>query len=471
MGASRPLSWVISSWAISLCVACNSGDEAAETGPYAAETQATGWGEDDGGLDPEAACIVNGELQRPLWALESAEHRVVLHQPGVAPLELAIPEFAGGWSSVDVSATHVAAAYIADDAIVRLFERTSGELVWERRYVGSGLGTPFVDDHGRVLLGYVDYMQMSMALGYEGGLWLREDGDVELRWVHPVGPVNEDGWAPAFFLEPDDLSSDQRLTGWGWVAPATGAKLVLAEELFSPPGMRIEDDAFEYIDVHPEHGLRLLHAAFEASRWVPLSTAEHAGVVNASDRWRLLDLRGPDERQSFARVSIVDGELLEFEMPTPPAGFEVLGAGCLGPQLGIDARGRVLLAVRDGDAAWIGAWDPETDEWSLIGLPMIEIDGVDIIGVWGEYVYVAGFTEPSCDSEPFVDPPDDALIGSGYQLVGVDSGLALPVGQRLAIDDQRVCATWWTNAARIVYDLEDGDELELPSSTQAGWFD
>lgn len=454
-----------------LCAAgCGTSADPELTGPYGAETQASGWGE-EGGSDPASTCIVDGELQRPLWI--EVDEQLVIYEPG-GPVELPLPGL-GSWLYTDASPSHVAVTYYADDeGIVRLFARGSDELIWERRYPDGGLGRPIVHDDGRVLVSYDDRLR---GFNSEGGLLLAADGDIELPWILPRGRIDAHGWAPAMFVEPDNLSSDQAFTGWGWVAPSSGAKLTLAEASHPRSDFfRVEDGAFEYIDDDPEVGLRLLHAEVEGSHWIELpAAAQNARMLAYNDRYRLLELwwSDGDDDSSLARVSITDGELLEFDHPPPPAGFEFFG--CYGLNFAIDPLGRMLTGVRDGAAARIAAWDFELETWSLLGLPMSEVSDVGFARVDGEFVHVFGYFDElgGCNGPvaPFVDPPADALLGSSNQLVGVESGLVVPVGLEVAIDEQRVCATWVTETERIVLDLEDGDELTFPHSYDAGWFE
>jgi hypothetical protein len=163
--------------------------------------------------------------------------------------------------------------------------------------------------------------------------------------------------------------------------------------------------------------------------------------------------------------------VLEFDVPPPPAGFESLG--CFGTEFSIDSLGRVLSGVRDDNAAWVAAWEPELDEWSLLGLPM-SVQGIEFGSVSGEWVPVYTFGEDVCGpTAPFVDPPADALLPYAAQLIGVESQLAVPAGQAIVLDDRRVCATWrsYDLSARIVHDLADGEELVLPFRLDAGWFE
>jgi hypothetical protein len=151
-------------------------------------------------------------------------------------------------------------------------------------------------------------------------------------------------------------------------------------------------------------------------------------VLAFNDRYRLIELRWSDDDQSLARVSITDGEVYEFDSPPPPSGFEFFG--CNGLTLSIDSLGRLLTAVRDDDAVWIAAWQPETDEWSLLGLPLADVDGMRVYALGGEIVYAVGY-------------------GSA--------------------------ATWLAGDERVVHDLEDGDQLVFPIAPngfpEAGWIE
>lgn len=454
-------------------IVSNSETGADET-PYSAETQASGWGEDDDD-QPGSGCIVDGELRRPLWLAGALDERLLLYPSDGGVVELPVPEHET-WIGVDVSATHVAAAYRGDnDGFVRLFARESHELIWERRYLESRLGDPFLLDDGRVLLGYFD--DFSMALGFHGGLLLGGAEDVELPWVYPIEQVGAHGFAPALFLDPADQSlSERKLTGWGWVEPESNAKVILEDELaLRPSYMLVEGDAFEYVDGDPEAGARLLWAAFEGSHWVPLPVADGIWVAAHNDRHRLLQLSSADS--TLVRLSIADGELLGFDRPPPPSGQQFFGCD---DDLTIDSLGRVLYAVRDESAARVAAWDPETQQWSFVGLPMIDLLDVHFGQVFGEFVAVSGSDDehncsepidPEDPGAPFIDPPADALVGDSRQLIGVESGTVVQNRGAVDVDPQRVCATWITTDARIIHDLEDGDELALPFSTHHGWFD
>ena len=142
--------------------------------------------------------------------------------------------------------------------------------------------------------------------GVEGGLLISEGATIELPWSLPAQPLNADGWAPALFLEPFDTTSDLPLTGWGWIEPRSGAKIILEDQLrFAPNHLLIKDDAFEYLDQSPD-GLRLLHAEFDGSRWIPLPSPG-AYVLAFNDRYRLINLYWSEDDPSdlsLARVSM-----------------------------------------------------------------------------------------------------------------------------------------------------------------------
>jgi hypothetical protein len=458
-------------------VACGSADVELGTTAYAAETRATGWDEDseaDEGSD-DAACIVDGALRRPLWIAATDDARTLVYEPGAAPIELDTPELDNRSAGFDASADFIAAAYIGDNhGIVRVFARGTGELVWERRYLDSGVWQPFVADDGRVLLGYVD--PRKAALGFDGGLWLSETQSIELPATLPLGPPDADGWAPSLFLDPDDMSSDQRLTGWGWVSPASGARLVhtqalFEQALFAPPDLHITGAAFEYTD-RAEAGARLLYARPDASYWIPLPDDPQSYWQQARSGNYRLYLTGFESEDPLVRVATHTGEVLQLLPPPLPPGFQLFS--CPRYNRGIDVHGRVLAGVRDSHAAWLAAWEPGTSDWTLLGRPMVDVQGVDIVASHGQFVTVYSPREPgACDltALPFVDPPVDALVSGHFQLIGVDSGLGVATGPYPEIDPARVCATWRGENERVVFDLDDGDQLSLPRSVHAGWFD
>lgn len=133
--------------------------------------------------------------------------------------------------------------------------------------------------------------------------------------------------------------------------------------------------------------------------------------------------------------------------------------------------------MRDDDAAWIAAWEPETEEWSLLGLPLADVDGMWVYAIGGT-VYAIGVGDPdSCEdpAAPFSNPPADALLGDSQQIASVESGLVWPAGLFVQLDGQRVCAMWIAGEERVVLDLEDGDQLVFPIAPvgypRAGWID
>lgn len=452
-------------------VACGSAEEEVGTTAYAAETRATGWDADDEadeGSDDDA-CIVDGALRRPLWIAATDDAQTLVYEPGAAPIELDTPEL-DNVANLDASAELIAVTYIGDNhGIVRVFERSNGELVWERRYLDSTVGRPFVDDDGRVLVSYSD--PFGAALGFNGGLWLSETKTRELPESLPLGPADADGWAPSLFLDPDDMTSDLRLTGWGWVSPASGARLVLTEALFTPPSFHVTGAALEYTD-RAEDGARLLHARPDASYWIPLPDSELYWLLARAGAYWLYELSGSVSEEQLVRVGTRTGEVLQLSLPPLPPGFELFP--CPAYNRGLDVHGRVLAGVRDTHAAWLAAWEPGTSEWTLLGRPMVDVQGVDVIASEGEFVTVYTPREPGTCNEtalPFVDPPADALVSGRYQLIGVDSGLGVAAGSPPQIDSARVCATWRDEDERVVFDLADGDQLSLPSSIHAGWFD
>jgi hypothetical protein len=465
---SRPLSvGPCSLLAISLLACGSAPDDPDQVG---VDTQATGWADEVPA--PSSGCIVDGQLQRPLWVMDQAAATVVLHEPGGVTLELAAPG-SGGPRGVDVGPSHVAITNPGTEeegSLARLYDRHTGELIWERSYPSRSLYGPRVAADGQVAVSYFDHA--SPRSQPDGSLVITHAGDeLDLVGFQALARVGPSGWVPGLFLDLDDLSSDLRLTGWGWRSADFGSALTLAHGIFAPNGFRVHGEYIEYLDYDFEPHPRLLRAAPTGSAWIELEGLDSMYVRAANDGYRLLfDASDP---QRMGRIQTIDGEVLVFDRPLAPAGYERLE--CADFNVAIDGRGRVLFVVRDASVARIAAWDPKSEETALIGAPMSEITGVEFFDALGRYQQLFAYANESlsCDHVAWEAPPDGALLGESIQLIDVDSGEGMAVSGSLLIDPSRVCATWpdWTLAdTRVIYDLEDGDMITLPGNTiHVGW--
>ena len=239
--------------------------------------------------------------------------------------------------------------------------------------------------------------------------------------------------------------------------------------MFTPPDFTVRGSALEYLE-WLDDGPRLLHASSTGSAWVPLPPAESYWPQAAGDGFRLLARSGGDT--PLVRITTATGEVLPLFLPPLPDGVEFFACG--GGSFGVDAHGRVLAGVRNSQAAWLVAWAPGTSGWVFVGRPMADVQGVDVVASQGEFVTLYTPREPgSCGEEalPFVDPPADAFVEGEYQLIGLDSGLAVATDALPEVDPTHVCAMWGWPAERVVLDLADGETLSLPRSVHAGWFD
>lgn len=436
------------------------------------------------GEDAVAACIVDGALTRALAIADSKGQQLHVYEVGAAPITLdaSLPD---GVDAPAILGTDANAAVLAisssyskyigpgsiEGAVLRLYERGGGALLWSRAFADYRLAQIHVDALGRVAA----TVGWSVAPTPAGVLVI--DGVVtELPNFGPAGPIGPSGWVPGYIY--DDL---QEQLGTGLYNVETDA-LVQVTAGNNPSGWRVDGETIEYIDNDAEVP-RLVVAgpasasAIELTPFAGLAPVYTDGV--AGD-YRLLvanlDGQGDAVTRKLARLERSTGALTPID-PTPPPGLEAFD--CYFPRNAIDSDGRVLFELRDAGAARVYAWDPDDETWTALGEPMTEVEDIQVAGGFGRVLELHGHGANTtyCVGTEWSDPPPDALVGSSIQLARVDPPLQLVIDAEgfgaVSVDPDERCAAWISGggAHQTVHDLDDDDALELPVAGAVVWLD
>lgn len=440
-------------------------------------SDSTGGGEDTGSIDtggpnPPEACIRDGALSRPVAVLDGARQQIRILEPGSEVLTLD----AGGSRSADPS-LHAAAAgdFIAvgvtdvdggmAHTIVRLFERSSGDLYWEQAWDAYLRGI-WVDGQGN----------LSAALdGSLAGAAYIDGESYGLSDFRPAGPVGATGWMPGLQIDPADQTvaaaglHDPAADAWvvattSWQSARFGADVVEHTVMGDPPRLVV---------TRPDGETTIMLTAFSGDDGAVATVAsagEYRLVSQQADAW--------GDPSELVRVHLPTGEVVPIDPPLP-AGHEAFD--CYDRKAALHADGLILFNLRNDGAARVQAWDPHEETWTPLGSPMTEVDEISVGATFGRvHVIVAhGIGKTFCPPPTWTDPPGRAIVGSSLQLSRLDPPLDLVldevpswIGGGVSVDEPEQCAAWPTQGGVLrIRDLDDGDSVELPGADALLWLD
>lgn len=435
----------------------------------------------DGDGDPAVdACMDDGQLARALAIVDSTAARVHVFEPGGAELILPVPLPEGidappliqavtspGFIAVATSwSIYLGPGVMEEGSVLRLFDRHSGAELWEREFVDRRLGQLFVDGQGRV----VATMGWSIT-GPPVGVLLVDGELTSLYGFAPAGPLGADDWMSGWII--DDSGE---YVGAGLYQPFADQLIEVIDSWGA--SWRAGDQSIEYLDDAAEVPA-LVIARPDGEQRIELSPfAGLDGTVvqlGIADDHRLFSLT-PDEDGPpiLVRLQVSTESLLEIDF-TPPPGLEPFD--CYFSRTTVDAAGRILVELRDAGAAQIHAWDPETAEWTALGVPMTSVDDIGIDGRFGrvELIQAHGAGMTYCMPAEWSEPPASAIPGNSIQLARVDPPLSLVIDAEpftmVNVDGAERCATWTDASGQVVRDLDDGDALTLGVSGVTLWLD
>ncbi len=244
-----------------------------------------------------------------------------------------------------------------------------------------------------------------------------------------------------------------------------------AEHLDSAVSSRSTSE--HYIALHQgETAAQLYRVGLDGSFAIALdetqTPAAQLKFVDWSERWVLLqselDNRG-------WRISLSDGEMLSFD-PTPPTGPPPSQMDYCAPRLTLTSHG--LLATAGGaEALAFQSLQPETNHWSVLGLPVSQVETVDIAERDGTYL-LQGVVETFCPG-PVADGAATSLDGPSTQLVRPSSGVALQLGgsfsSAVSIRSGGECIAYQTPAGTHIVDMVSAHETVLSDESGIVWWE
>jgi hypothetical protein len=442
------------------------------SGPITADGEtATGTGGTETGSEtgPDAlACMDEQGLVPGVLRLEPVEDRAWLLEHGVER-ELELPSVGGENISLvaDVAGDFIAIArndgpFATPHASLNLYSRSSGELLSTRELDGTSLWQLWVAPDGLVSgtlsgslqgeIGFVDVGALSLLASVRP-FAAPAMGRVVAVEIEGEGVPGRPGW-----LALADQSWQEAEP-----APLLNYEVFTAQDEHTLEYIALVDGAPAFVTATPEQSESL-------ELPVMLLDGQSLSFRGRAGDYRLFgrsDANGPIDH---VLVDVGLGEAIHVD-PEPPPGWSFFD--CYARNTAVDGGGRIYFELRDQTSARTWMFEPQTDSWSPLGLPLGLVDDMEISSSSRDVLLVRGMAQFNtyCPPTEWVDTPADALVGDSVQLLRTapERSWVLANVWQVLIDGEQRCAAYLGESGWEVRAIDGSEAVRSVDAGVGNW--